>query len=300
MDVQHRPRILVVEDNPGDAELVRTLLERNNVGPLEVVHCDCVTDAVSQLRADNFQTILLDLGLPDSQGLETLQSILTASRSTPIIVFTGRDDPAHSANMIRHGAQDYICKSTVSGELLVRTIRNSVERHRLLNDALRGSQTDELTGLYNRRGFAAMAKPLLKAADRLGASVVLLYLDLDGLKQINDSLGHKVGDRAIQETAEVLRDAFRDSDVLARLGGDEFAVLAVGAADSHCELLQQRLDKLVDERNACGDRQYSLSLSIGAVEIDLKSTEPLDALLKTADQRMYGQKRAKKAQRAAV
>ncbi len=150
--------------------------------------------------------------------------------------------------------------------------------------------TDELTCLYNRRGFFAAAVQQLKLARRKEQSLLLLYCDLDNLKKINDSYGHREGDLALVRTADALEQAFRDSDILARLGGDEFVVLASEASSQTQEVLLRRLEKNVKKSNA-NESRYELSLSVGVARFDPKRAISLGELMAQADEAMYEQKR---------
>lgn len=150
--------------------------------------------------------------------------------------------------------------------------------------------TDELTCLYNRRGFFAAAVQQLKLASRKEQSLLLLYCDLDNLKKINDSYGHREGDLALVRTADALEQTFRDSDILARLGGDEFVVLAPEAYSQTQEVLLRRLEKNLKKSNA-NESRYELSLSVGVARFDPKRAISLGELMAQADEAMYEQKR---------
>lgn len=150
--------------------------------------------------------------------------------------------------------------------------------------------TDDLTCLYNRRGFFAAAVQQLKLASRKEQSLLLLYCDVDNLKKINDSYGHREGDLALIRTADALEQAFRDSDILARLGGDEFVVLASEASTQSQEVLLRRLEKNLRKSNA-NESRYKLSLSVGVARFDPKRAISLGELMAQADEAMYEQKR---------
>jgi diguanylate cyclase (GGDEF)-like protein/PAS domain S-box-containing protein len=156
------------------------------------------------------------------------------------------------------------------------------------------SLADELTGLYNRRGFLAFCKQQLTSLRRTNKGVVIVYADLDGLKVINDSLGHKEGDRALVKAAELLKETFRSSDVLGRLGGDEFIVLAAVDPDGGIERLISRLDQKFENFNALKNTPYNLSISIGVAQLDPDGTQSLEDLMALADAAMYANKRQKK------
>ncbi len=161
--------------------------------------------------------------------------------------------------------------------------------------AIRMATTDPLTGLSNRRGFHLVAGQLLAVAQRIGTSACLAFIDLDGLKQINDELGHEAGDHAIVDAASILNSTFRESDVLARLSGDEFCVLFTASSGLDSKTATERLTRKLEAHNEKVTRPYRLSLSFGYADFDPAAPVPLDELLKQADAAMYRQKQAKKA-----
>lgn len=155
--------------------------------------------------------------------------------------------------------------------------------------------SDELTGLSNRRGFHFLGQKVLELCVRQGIGAVLVYVDMDNLKQINDQMGHGAGDRAIRAVADALASVFRSSDVISRLGGDEFAVLLSGASEA-----DEALSRLFDELDGQGpesDPMVHLSVSAGTAAFDPAAPVPLDELLSTADTAMYRGKSAKQAAR---
>jgi diguanylate cyclase (GGDEF)-like protein/PAS domain S-box-containing protein len=156
------------------------------------------------------------------------------------------------------------------------------------------SLVDELTGLYNRRGFLAVSEQSL-AEIRLNEKIAaIVYADLDGLKEINDSLGHHEGDRALARAAAILKDSFRSSDIVARIGGDEFVVLAALAHDESAESLSQRLQENFDASNASKVRPYNLGVSVGIAHFDDKQNHSIEELMAQADRAMYEDKRRKR------
>ena len=155
------------------------------------------------------------------------------------------------------------------------------------------SQIDDLTGLYNRKGFLALAEHRVKLALRNAQAFSVAFVDLDGLKAINDSLGHETGDRALIEVADVLKESFRQSDVLGRLGGDEFAVFIGEADEDETNSIRSRVQAHLDACNAVPNRSYQLSFSIGIVSASSADGLDIEGLLRKADALMYQQKRAK-------
>lgn len=154
--------------------------------------------------------------------------------------------------------------------------------------------TDLLTELYNRRGFMTLVDQQMKAAARTGRKLSLLFIDLDGMKRINDTWGHEEGDRALVRAATILKRTFRESDILARVGGDEFAVLVIDAAED-TEIVLRRLAEQIAFHNDGPDRLYEISMSIGMAGYDPQTPCSLDELISRADTRMYEQKNIKSA-----
>jgi diguanylate cyclase (GGDEF)-like protein len=167
----------------------------------------------------------------------------------------------------------------------------SAVRHVMVEQELRYLMlTDDLTGLYNRRGFFAAATQLLKLANRKAESLVLFFCDVDNLKQINDRFGHREGDAALVRVGQALEDVFRDSDILARIGGDEFAMLAPDASNHHESLMLQRLGEALRESSR-DESRYTLSVSVGVARFDPEHAVSLGELMERADRSMYEQKR---------
>jgi len=184
----------------------------------------------------------------------------------------------------------------IDGELIgiVEDFKDISERKRLEEELRSLSLKDELTGLYNRRGFITLAERELKMADRLKKGIFVLYADLDGLKVINDTLGHKEGDEAIKETALVLQETFRNSDIVGRIGGDEFVVLPIRIDSDKIAVIKSRLQKNIDIKNGKSNRNYMLSLSVGVANYDPEHPSTIDDLLTQADKLMYEQKKNKR------
>jgi diguanylate cyclase (GGDEF)-like protein/PAS domain S-box-containing protein len=155
------------------------------------------------------------------------------------------------------------------------------------------SLIDELTGLYNRRGFLAVTEQHVAAIRRDKKIPIVVYADLDGLKEINDSFGHHEGDRALAGAAELLKETFRSSDILARLGGDEFIVLAAITQDESAELLTHRLQEQFAVSNTLHGRPYDLSVSVGVAHFGDDDRYSIEELMAQADHAMYEDKRRK-------
>ena len=287
--------VLLVEDNPGDARLVVEMLKEAGSADFRLEHVGTVREAVDRLTANETDAILLDLSLPDESGLDTLKRVLGSAGRASVVVMTGAGDEELGMAAIETGAQDYLVKGQVDGARLRRALRFAIERNdrRLQLETL--SVTDDLTGLQNRRGFLMMADKQLKLARRNQHEALLLFLDLDKMKYINDTFGHAEGNRALIEAADTLRACFRQSDILGRLGGDEFAALTTGATSDHTEAsVRARVEEHLRMINARPDRPYPLGFSIGVLNCHPEAGVSIEDLLARADALMYREKKDKK------
>jgi len=285
--------VLLVEDNPGDARLVRELLAEDAASAYRVSHVTTVQGALERLQGDpaSVDVILLDLSLPDESGLETVRRIVAAAGAAGVVVMTGANDEELGLSALSTGAQDYLIKGQVDGRLLRRALRYAVGRHQVRQQLESLSLKDDLTGLHNRRGFMTLAEQQLKLARRTRQDFLILFLDLDQLKLINDTFGHSEGNRALAEAAAILRGCFRQSDIIARLGGDEFAALAIATADTDEASLRGRLNAALQQVNAEPDRAYPLGFSTGILRCTGIEDRGMELLLAEADKLMYAEKR---------
>ncbi len=181
------------------------------------------------------------------------------------------------------------------GETACLASLRDITDHKKTEETLRNlSISDDLTGLLNRRGFLSLADRYLKSIQGKERSFLVAFFDLDGLKQINDTFGHNEGSQAIMETAEILRETFRTSDVLSRFGGDEFVVLAKDISEDGEEIILERLQNNIEAHNAKTKHPYKLSISMGIECYDPQNPTSIDELLRNADQSMYSNKQGKK------
>jgi diguanylate cyclase (GGDEF)-like protein len=250
--------------------------------------------ALARLAQGGVDVVLLDIVLPDSQGMVTFDQAYAFAPGVPIVVLTDVDDPGVAVSAVQGGAQDFLVRGAVEIRLLTRAVRYAIERHRLLSALRSLSLIDDLTGLYNRRGFMELGTQFLKLSRRSGRGASLLYLDLDRFKDINDAHGHHVGDAALVQLAEILRAAFRRSDLIARMGGDEFAVLAPAGVGEPAELLGGRVRQGIQAFNLSHADRYRLRASIGVARSDNEDRSSLTDLLARADAAMYEEKRGKR------
>jgi diguanylate cyclase (GGDEF)-like protein/PAS domain S-box-containing protein len=202
--------------------------------------------------------------------------------------------------VVANGENPYVERDLKAVERLAGLYAVAVQRTRT-EDALRElSLVDELTKVYNRRGFLTLAEQQMKVAHRTKKEMFLFYADLDDLKKINDSFGHEEGDAALVEAAGLMKEVFRDSDIIARLGGDEFAVLAIDVAEGKVVALTRRLHERLEARNGRQATPYPLSFSLGVSRYDPDRPCSIQELLTQADRKMYKEKMEKKGLGAAA
>lgn len=284
-------RVLLIEDNPADARLIEVLLAEVRIARFSLRWEDHLRGGLARLAGKNdFDAVLLDLLLPDSQGLDTILKVREQAPEVPLVVLTGQDDESLGLSAVQRGAQDYLVKGHADANLLARSLLYSIERQRMQATLRNLSLTDPLTGLYNRRGLLALADQQLKTARRNKSSLSLVMADLDGLKEINDTLGHQEGDAALLEIAKTLKETFRQSDILARMGGDEFAALLPDGSEKAAKALTDRLQKHLAALNKNQNQPYKLSLSVGTVTLPANQLKSLEDLIAWADALMYEQK----------
>jgi diguanylate cyclase (GGDEF)-like protein len=240
--------------------------------------------------------ILLDLNLPDSMGLETLERLNAAFPDIPIIVLTGANDIELTMQSVQHGAQDYITKNESTGQLLTRVIHYAIERKRIEAKLKHLATHDFLTGLPNRALFydrlsLAATRTLRRNTGGLSWKTAVIVIDLNNFKQINDTYGHESGDKVLCELAPRLRACLRQSDTVARMGGDEFAFVLEGIqSKADCVFVVERILEALQKPTVLRGKDYLLSASIG-ISIFPDDTQDLGLLVRYADQAMYDAKR---------
>jgi two-component system cell cycle response regulator len=284
-------RILLVGEAK-DACRVRGLLDTKECGNFHIAHVTDLDLAADRISTDPTDVLLLDLGSRQQQYRACVQAARSAAPDMPMVVLAEHEDEILAVETLRQGAQDFLCKDRLDRASLVKALRYSIERHRLQKNLHDLSLRDDLTGLYNRRGFMALAEQHLRVLQRRGTAL-LIYIDLDDLKLINDSQGHLEGNRALIVSANVLRACFRQSDILARVGGDEFCVLMTDAGQDSAEQVRKRIQLRTDFINGLSSWTFRISLSMGIAEVPAILQPPLEQLLRIADTHMYEEKRKK-------
>jgi len=287
-------KVLLAEDRPGGSIFWEQILAEVRDPAIEFFHVEKIVDIYKQITLNPPDVILLDLSLANGGSFEVFQKAYSMVPNIPIIIVTGNDDQKLAIQAVLEGAQDCLIKRDVSGFILGRSMRYAIGRQRHLKELNVLSIIDELTGLYNRRGFLILADQRIKLAAQKKQSLLLVFADVDDLKVINDSLGHHHGDLALMETAHVMREAFRETDILGRLSGDEFVALLACNGSVNEDFLQKRFQETVLEHNGYLERSFKLSISMGISLYDPQKPSSAGDLLLKADSIMYDRKRSKK------
>jgi two-component system, cell cycle response regulator len=283
-------RIMLVEAIESAHSLVPFLHAINNErAVIEIVRASGVADALDRIANQHCDVILLDLEF--AGDATSCIKLIDEHFNIPIVTLTNNADDATALEAVRAGAEDHLFKSRINPQMLHRVIEFAMVRHRRQSDFQTLSFTDDLTGLYNRRGFMTVADQQIRIARRRNTGVAIAFLDLDGLKRINDQFGHSHGDLALKDVAHILKTTFRESDVSARIGGDEFAMFWTEVRELSLDTLLARLKSNVAAHLVSESRPYSLSLSIGFIEYCVGFTECLSDMLRESDRQMYQHKR---------
>jgi diguanylate cyclase (GGDEF)-like protein len=319
--------VLLVEDNRGDACQIAHLVAQAPRGLVALTAVDNLTDGIAHLRDRPTDVLLLDLGLPESTGLDTLKKVLTAVPRPPAVVaLSGLNDEEVAVQAVQLGAQDYLVKGRIDAPKLVRAVRYAMERSqarqalqrahdeldrrvmertqelantiKALHDEIAERKQadarirymahyDALTGLPNRALLQDRINQAIAHAHRTHTRVGVLFIDLDDFKNINDSLGHDVGDRLLQMAAGRLQACVREEDSVARLGGDEFVLSLPLLNDSNdaAQVARKVLDAF-DQPFAVQSHQLHVSASVG-ISVYPEDGSNMETLMRTADTAMY-------------
>jgi diguanylate cyclase (GGDEF)-like protein len=278
--------VIIIDDDENVLEMIESGLSSNGY------RCQTATNAESAFESisnSSFDIMISDIILPGMDGFELTEKVTKLRPDIIVIIMTGYTEDFSYDRAIETGASDFIKKPFTLQELIIR-----IQLVKLKEKLLKMSVTDELTGLHNRRGFFTLAEQQLKLANRQNSKIYMLYADLDNLKSINDAHGHHEGDKALHETAELLRNTFRNSDIVARIGGDEFVVIPIGTTEEGAKIAISRFYKNLERHNKEIKSDYDLSLSVGIACYDPENPSSVDDLLKQADKLMYEQKMKKK------
>ena len=287
-------RLLLIDDDEVDSKAVIRILRQSPIS-LDISRSATAAEGLSLAAIEHFDAILLDYRLPDRDGIDVLHSLRSGGvEQGAVIMLSHTEDERITEQCLDAGAQDFLLKDEVNERRLTRAIRQAKQRHvieetiRINNQQLRIlAECDPLTGLANRRGFELTLGPAIARARRSHTGLAVLMLDLDNFKNVNDMLGHDVGDQLLVEIAQRLRSRVRDGDFVCRLGGDEFVVLTCNLErEEQAAFLAERLISTFQKPVRLGNHELKISASIGIAVLDDKA-DNASRLLRHADVAMY-------------
>src|SRR5258708_31017327 len=283
-------KLLLLEDRRKDARFLQKAIKDGGSFDCKLVKRDMWEKTCSWEREEP-PLLLLRSGDSNAKLSANLKRVREIASDMPVLVLP---DMQHSLKL--PGAVSAERAKTnknirLNLKKLARVLRCGLTQNQMESELSLLAISDELTGLYNRRGFLVLGSERMKLAHGVKKNVLLFFADLDNLKQINDQFGHKEGDQVLLKTAEIFRNTFRNSDIIGRFGGDEFTALVIEeygqTADTICRRLQ---DNMADV--AANNTQYPLSLSVGMTRYAAEKRSSLQKLLARADQALYKQKQA--------
>jgi diguanylate cyclase (GGDEF)-like protein len=282
-------KILIVDDEEPVSNFMVSLFSKYGHS------CETAKDGIEALeiiKKNSFDSAVIDIVMPLMDGITLTRELVNLHPDLPIMVMTGHADEHSAESAIAAGAREFIKKPFSIDEFILR-FGKMMRDHKGKEALLALSLTDELTGLFNRRRFFVLTEQYLKVASRAKKRSLLLYIDMDDLKWLNDHCGHSDGDQALIDLGSILKKTFRESDIIARIGGDEFVVL-LESTDENDEMFITRLYESIRDYNAKVSQDYKLSISVGAAQFDPEYPISIDELLSKADALMYAQKRKRR------
>ena len=274
-------KILLIEDNPGDVRLIQEALNDAPDGPMVLRHADRLSTGLHMLTMGGVDVVLLDLGLPDGNGLDTVHRVRAQAPHMPIVVLTMAYDMTTAVRAMQAGAQDYLFKDEFHGEALSRALRYALERHRLQEELRTLTLVDLLTGLYNRRGFIAIADYALKRAAHAGTPALLALLEFANVDKVVAEVGMTEARSLTANAAKALKETCTPVDVLAHISDFRFAVLV-----PDCETGAATEATIARWRTAIG---ATFSLRACARAFDPKRPLTAQDLLNAAEEECDGQ-----------
>jgi diguanylate cyclase (GGDEF)-like protein len=284
-------KILYVEDEIDHAILIGEFIKEITNVHYEMTHVQQLDEAFFELDNERYDIIMLDMSLPGEQGLDTITKVCEKAPEVPVVAMTSMDDETMAIKALQRGAEEYLVKQKMNSHALSRILRYAIMRHKGRVELQSLSLVDDLTGLYNRRGFMLFAQQQLSIAIRTKRGMILFFIHLEGLNEISEKFGRQYEDLAKIETTNILKEVFRESDIIARHSRDEFTAMAIESFDASNEIIITRLQDELKYRNKQENRQYKLSLCIGKAYYDTEELCTIEELINRAKESMIEQKK---------
>ena len=287
---------MLVEDDDVDARRVHRALSRSDLD-FAVTQVALLGEAMLAAETQEYDVILLDLGLPDGTGVSNLSSIQEVAPCVPVVILTGRNDKEIADHSLRNGAQDYLNKNELNDGLVVKSLTYAIQRKKTeirlregLDELEKAARIDPLTGLLNRRSLFTMAQQTWKAARDEGETLACVMLDLDFFKRVNDVHGHLAGDEALASIAKTLLELSRAGDLIGRYGGEEFCAILCNISENDALAWAERIRTAVRDSEVATQRAtLNLTVSLG-VAFGPADCEAMEDLIDRADQALLASK----------
>jgi diguanylate cyclase (GGDEF)-like protein len=287
--------ILLIEHDPENARLIREALAKEESVQFEVVVAGKLEEGIQKLSdGQKADVVLINLALPDSQGLDSFLRIRAHTPSIPVVILTNPMQEAVAVEALSRGALDYLLEG-VESRLFVRAITFAIERNRAEVELRNLLLIDDLTGLYNRRGFMTFAEQYMKLTQCTNEGLILIFADLENLRQIKEAFGAHEADLAVIRTAKILRDAFRKFDILGHIGPSYFSIVAMETPPDFTGMITNRLHEKFKAYNAQTTNRYKLAMSFGLTYFDprIDQATTIEDLMARADEALITQRNHK-------
>jgi two-component system cell cycle response regulator len=281
--------ILVIEDHPDQRDLLSIVLRREGY---RVITAANGVEALEKLRAEHVHIALSDIMMPKMDGFELIKTIRSDAelKSLYLILITARIQEGDRVRGLDLGADDYITKPFSFSELLAR-IRVGSRVIQYQQHLEYQTQTDSLTGLYNRRAFEKKMTDEFERSSRYNHPLSLLILDIDNFKVINDTYGHNGGDAALVKISEILRTTTRQSDFPSRFGGEEFVLILPETDHGNAILAAEKvLAEIRSSVFSTNNGYFTLTVSVGISSTSLHTYGNANQMIEDADRALYSAK----------
>lgn len=286
-------KILVIDDDRMQLRLMEAMVKNFRSGPFEVESAATYADGLKKLLTGKYAACLLDYRLGESDGLTLLREARIAECVTPVIVLTADDSEEVDIAAMDAGAVDYLVKGSFTPRLLERSLRYALKLDETLAQLRQLALHDELTKLFNRREFQRILAEEWDRSVRFQRPFVLVMVDIDHFKKINDTYGHQVGDEVLRHVASLLAGQVRSVDRVARYGGEEFAVIMVETSRSSAMESIKRLCALLREMPCVTSKNLTIDVTLSAgIAASLTDANSASELISAADKALYAAKKA--------
>jgi diguanylate cyclase (GGDEF)-like protein len=285
--------VLLLEDSGLIRRWSTELLEGSKLAFFETHEARSLAEGLKLLENYPVDAVLLDLGLPDSEGLDTLRAVHKASPQVAVVILTADDSDETVMEAMREGTQDYLLKDEISGPLLQRTIRYAIEHKRLEEELRYQADIDGLTELYSRRHLMDVLDEAIEAVSRAGGSLSLCLCDVDNLKRVNDTFGHRMGDETLAHLGAKVRAVLEAPCFAGRYGGDEFVLVFPGIPPNNAVDIVEALRRSFEDITFRGEdgETFGVTCTFGIAGVGPGRKTAKD-LIHAADEALYGGKDA--------